>query len=117
MNWKFLGVAVVIGALSVFSLVSSVEPANPFADEPTTIIRHRGKAGLAERVESRGKAAKENTVRVRLDKTIGDVVIQKRIVVKGSDVFESKPTKERKETAKERPQPASVKPLKAKVGR
>ena len=86
-----------------------------FADEPTTIVRHRGKAGLAGRVESKGKSAKENTVRVRFGKTIGDVVIQERVVVKGVDVFESKPTKERKETAKERPQPASVKPLKAKV--
>ena len=88
-----------------------------FADEPTTIVRHRGKAGLAEHLESKGKAAKEITVRVRLGKTIGDVVIQERVAIKGSDVFESKPEPERKSTVKERPQPASVKPMKAKVGR
>jgi len=101
-----------------------------YADEPTTIIRHRGKAGLAERVEkcSAGglhvvvggngplKSSTETVVRVQLDKIVGTTVIQKRIELFGTDTFDSKPKPERKATAKERPQPASVKPLKAKVG-
>ncbi len=91
-----------------------------YADEPTTVIRHRGIVG--ERIESRGKAAKENQVRVRVNRIIDGVVVQDRIVVKGSDVFGSKPKPERKETAKDRPQPKSVKPQtvdvpKVKVGR
>lgn len=88
-----------------------------YADEPTTIARVRGKAGIAERVESRGKAAKENVVRVRLNKTIGDVVVQERTVVKGMDAFDSRPKPERKSIAKERPLPASVKPQVIEVGK
>lgn len=97
-----LGLLVCACILGIFAVAAH-------ADEPTTIIRHRGKAGLAERLESKGKTAKENTVRVRLSKTIGDVVIQERVVVKGSDVFEAKPKPERKAVAKDRPQPASKK--------
>lgn len=93
-----------------------------FGDEPTTIKRVRGKAGVAERVESKGKAAKEAVVRVRVSRIIDGVVVQDRIVVKGADVFDAKPVKERKERVKERPQPKSKQPekeikVKARVGR
>ena len=79
-----------------------------YADEPTTVVRHRGIVG--ERIESKGKAAKENQVRVRVNRIIDGVVVQDRVALKGSDVFDAKPQKERKERVKERPLPKSKQP-------
>lgn len=110
LTYHILGIVVGMALMGLLTMAAH-------ADEPTTIKRIRGKAGIAERIESRGKAAKENSVRVRLAATFRDAVVQERTVVKGSDVFDGKPKPERKVVAKEKPQPASVNLLKVKKGK
>lgn len=107
---KKTGIAIVatgILAAGAASLVSS----KPSDTSKITVIRQLGKVGIrVERFEN-------NEVITELDSIINGEIRVRRNVTKGSDVFDNANKPERKTMRKERPQPASVKPLKVKVVR